>query len=1109
MSFLINKNDAVKICVSDFESEAVKIAVKNLTTDLNKVVGAKCSALGAEIIIGTVGVSDIIEEYITSYDLKVDGVIHKETYLHKIDGDKLIIAGSDRRGTIYGIYEFCENIGVSPWCFFGDVPVKTKEKIELSDDYYKKDYPTVEYRGIFINDEEELDNWVKLNMGEETIGVKTYEKIFELLLRLKANYIWPAMHVNSFNIKPENGALADKMGIVVGTSHCDMLMRSNNREWKPWLKSKGYENVEYDYSKEGRNRDILKEYWRESIEQNKDFEVSYTLGMRGIHDSGFEVRAFKDLTGDELLKAKIELLEMVISDQKQMLGDILDKDTLKTFVPYKEVLNLYDNGLNVPEDLTLIWSNDNYGHIRRYPGEKERKRKGGNGIYYHNSYWSPPCASYLFICSIPLAHTKNELKKAFNEGIQKLWVLNVGAIKPIEPETEFFLRYAWEITKETTTENVDTYMEQWVNKNFSGNHGAECADIFNEFDQIVNTRKVEHMENDVFSLTAYGDEWTDRLNRLKDLYDRTNAVYNEIPNEEKNAFYQLVLMKIHAGYYMNAQYYYADRSKLCYKRGMLNAAQKYTEYSIAFDDEKRKLVEYYNHHLSGGKWNGILTPEKFPPPVNAMHPICMPPIEIPEEGGLVVSVWNDECSIKFVKPAVKWIDIAPSGKESVKYEIDAPAWIELSKTRGISAVEDRIFISVSSSCKKSAGIITVSDLNHGKVTEIPVTVDFADTDCENIADGGVVSVDACSVSGEGWIKIDRLGRSHGALTEAAENGGTLEYKIYLTENSKNAVLEIHRFPSLNSTGQIRVGISVDGGGVIIAESDANDEWRGNWQKNIFNNVDKLYVNLGKLTEGEHKITFTAIDKYFAFSKFAVYTDARRENNTAPSACDARVLTHTADFYKEIILLPRPSVMACKNPTSDTLQITSVTVSDDRYADTICRKKLVQSGCSAFEENNGTVKINAAAVLSDTEFANVKNGEWAHCNSESYGRSSIGMYAEGALETLDAENAPCLNYAVNVGGGEYTVWLLTKITRRGDNYISVSIDGELVSVDKLYCKGKLWRYEAEQIWRWVPAAEISLTEGCHEMGIISRTVGIRFDRIYITKGNEFPPSDLCW
>lgn len=216
-------------------------------------------------------------------------------------------------------------------------------------------------------------------MKEPTIGVRTYEKVFELLLRLKANYIWPAMHVNSFNLKPENGALADRMGIVVGTSHCDMLMRSNNREWKPWIQKKGYADAVYDYSIEGRNREILKEYWQESVEQNRDFEVCYTLGMRGIHDSGFETKDLAGKTEEEIRTAKVELLEKIIADQREILQGTLGRETMMTFIPYKEVLELYDNGLEIPEDMTLVWANDNYGYIRRYPSEKEKTRRGGNG----------------------------------------------------------------------------------------------------------------------------------------------------------------------------------------------------------------------------------------------------------------------------------------------------------------------------------------------------------------------------------------------------------------------------------------------------------------------------------------------------------------------------------------------------------------------------------------------------------------------------------------------------------------------------------------------------------------------------------------------------------
>ena len=486
------------------------------------------------------------------------GRLRREAYQHSISEGQLVIAGSDRRGTIYGIYEFCEMLGVSPWYFWADVPVRKRQAFTLPKRYLKADYPSVEYRGIFINDEEELEAWVQNYMKEPTIGVKTYEKVFELLLRLKANYIWPAMHVNSFNLKPENGALADRMGLVVGTSHCDMLMRSNNREWKPWIRKKGYTDAVYDYSIEGRNRDILKEYWRESVEQNRDFEVCYTLGMRGIHDSGFETKNLEGKTAEEIRAAKVALLEKIIADQREILRDTLGRDTMMTFIPYKEVLELYDNGLEIPEDMTLVWANDNYGYIRRYPSEKEKGRRGGNGIYYHNSYWAPPSMSYVFLCSIPLAHTRNELQKAWDEGIRRLWVLNSGAMKPLEQEITFFLRLAWEIGKTgALTEDVDAFVADWIDRMFTGKIGRQVSGLLNDFSQLTNVRKLENMDYDAFSQTAYGDEAAVRIHRYEEMFAEGNALYGRLPAEERDAFFQMVLMRIHAAYFTSLSYYYS------------------------------------------------------------------------------------------------------------------------------------------------------------------------------------------------------------------------------------------------------------------------------------------------------------------------------------------------------------------------------------------------------------------------------------------------------------------------------------------------------------------------------------------------------------------------
>ena len=574
MDFRIGRGCPCIVEYADREPDAVKIAAENLKADLVKVFGRHVSESegtdGARIRIHTlellktpeetqvpqmpqaesagIGGSGEVPDACLKGLCDESGSRRKEAYSLWVQEGVLYITGTDRRGTVYGIYDLCERIGVSPWYFWADVPVKKKEEYLLPEGYGYQDYPSVEYRGIFINDEEELEAWAKSHMEEKSIGVRTYEKVFELLLRLKGNYIWPAMHVNSFNVKRENGALAEKMGIVVGTSHCDMLMRSNNREWKPWLAKKGYEGVKYDYSLPGRNREILQEYWRESVEQNREFEVCYTLGMRGIHDSGFETENLKGLSGEELKAAKIRLLQQVMTDQQRILRETLGRETMMTFVPYKEVLPLYDGGLEVPEDITLVWSNDNYGYIRRYPSEQEKKRKGGNGIYYHNSYWAPPGMSYVFLCSIPLAHTANELRKAYAEGVRKLWVINTGAMKPLEQEIEFFLRLGWEIgrddvenPKSCLTADVDAYVEDWIDRNFSGGCGRETAKLLNDFSQLTNVRKLEMMDYDAFSQTAYGDEAVVRIHAYERLFEQGNRIYGGLPEEEKAAFFQLVL----------------------------------------------------------------------------------------------------------------------------------------------------------------------------------------------------------------------------------------------------------------------------------------------------------------------------------------------------------------------------------------------------------------------------------------------------------------------------------------------------------------------------------------------------------------------------------------
>ena len=1177
MSVKISRYNYIKVDYEAGEPEAVVRAAGNLVRDLRRVLDCCPEPPGnvpfCRIIAGTLGVS---EEICRKAEIGLladeEGLPYKEAFLIQEKDGELLIAGSDRRGTVYGIYELCERyLGVSPWYFFGDVPVRRKQEIFFPDGFTRTDRPVVEYRGIFINDEEELEHWVQRYMGEDTIGAKTYEKIFELLLRLKMNYIWPAMHVNSFNLKKENGALADAMGIVVGTSHCDMLMRSNNREWKPWIKKKGYEEAVYDFSIPGRNREILKEYWRESVEQNRDFEVSYTLGMRGIHDSGFETKTLEGKTGKELLVAKMALLDTIISAQQEILKDTLSHETLKTFVPYKEVLELYDNGLEVPGDLTLIWVNDNYGYVRRYPGEEEKKRRGGNGIYYHNSYWAPPGGSYLFLCSIPLAHTRNELLKAYEEGIRKIWVTNFGAIKPLEQQISFYAALAWEAgRKDALTDNEELFLQKWIDDTFSGGFGKELAPCLLSFDQLTNTRKVEQMDMDAFSQTAYGDEAAGRIHRYEEMFQKVNHIWKALPRQEQDAFFQMIAMKFHAAYFTNLMYYYADRSVLCMEQGKDAAAAKYTRQGKLLDRARRSMIYYYNHVMSGGKWNGILTPEDFPPPRTAMHPAFMPPVgakgdasagevagKDPAEetrfasaasaAGPVISLWNEGSEIVFTRPAVKWLEIGNNSGRPLNCRISGPDWIRftesgLSETEIAVEYEERILFEADREkmddglgYEKDGGVIRrISDeivVTEGEekiLCRIPVSAlvwreedvaaegagsqespRYGNRVCAE--DDGRICVEAQSAAlSEGWKRIENLGRDSSALLESRKEGAALRYPVRVFSEG-SFLLELHRFPTLNSTGEIRVGISVDGGEVQVLESESKDEHCGKWKENVRNNVDKLYLQLPYMSAGVHVIGIHGMSRYFAFTRFVIYTDRRKENalgkdggnQSLPLFFDAGAFAK--EFYGEKAweLLPRPVYFLPGTPEGDSLTMEDIVFQPLRHGTQIPAWEIVERGRFPFKEREGIIRIETAAALLQSRNAYTLNGVWHWCNSPSHGESGLAMYIRKEGGRWEPERAPSLCYRIEAEGGDYQIWIRALMWGEDTSHFTIGIDGRVIPEKELYGGHAIWRYSNEQVWKWIPVYRAHLEKGEHLLQALALSSRLRFEQIYLTKGNELP------
>ena len=934
---LLEAGQKIRIIYSEKENSAVKCAILNLAEDIKKVcdcvvepgniTGRNAQENGPEIIVATMDTpwfSEIMPEAVLPAVEKIrdaQGVGRWEAYLHQISDNSFCIIGADRRGTVFGIYDLSEQIGVSPWYFWADVPVRKKKRFAFSNDYSKADWPDVQYRGIFLNDEEELDAWSKIHTKDDTIGPETYAHIFELLLRLKANYIWPAMHVNYFNSDPENGRLAEKMGIVVGTSHCDMLLRSNQNEWTPWLKKKNYENIRYDYSLSGENREIIQEYWAESVEMNRNYEVCYTVGMRGIHDSGFVTEVIDQdtsLTQSERTEKKIHLLEKVISDQREILKEVLGEEkgnsVPQTFIPYKEVLDLYDGGLQVPEDVTLIWVDDNFGYMRRYPGKEEQERKGGNGLYYHASYWASPGMSYLFFNSIPLAQTGNELKKCWESGIRKMWVLNVGALKPLEIDMEFFLRYSWEAGKNTrNTKDVTQFISRWINRNFSGNFGMDAAEIYNLFAQINNVCKPEHLQSDKFSQNAYGNEAKYRIDILKDLSDRAGKIYQFLPEEEKDAFFELFLMKLQASYYINASFYFADRSRFFWEQGGMQAADSYLEKSRQMDRRKQELLYYYNHLMQDGKWEGILTPESFSPPPTVLYPAAKPALVI---GAASLGVIREDNFIFHSHGGIeKIITLFNKGCGEIGYKAAVPKWLEVSETEGCVAAEKILTVRIRESERKICfeqgrtgqiiitgedGIRYEIEIQAEKETAYPYREHafYAEADGYISIPADGYSENVCTKEAA-WRKIEYLGRGWGAameaFLEAAQDRAIesdapgisdirqdcyLKYPFFL-ENSGAFLLEIHRFLTLNPTGKVRFAVGVDNERPVLIETDTVDEWKGCWKDAVMNDGEKLYHMLPWLSSGYHILKIYPVDQYVTLNKLVIYTEKWKESNFGP------------------------------------------------------------------------------------------------------------------------------------------------------------------------------------------------------------------------------------
>ena len=631
---LIYKKQTAEILISKDDFKVVEIAANDFASDIEKVSNRKPNIdFSAEnlsktiIIIGTLGKNQTIEKLITDQKLDVSKLENKrETFqIETINNpfpnveNALVIVGSDRRGTAFGVYEMSQKIGVSPWVWWADVAPEKRENLIISKTKFVSNEPSVKYRGIFLNDEDwGLNPWAAKTFEPETgnIGPKTYARIFELLLRLKANTCWSAMHevTRPFNEIPANAKTADDYGIVMGSSHAEPMLRNNVGEWKD-------DKAKYNFVT---NASGVVNYWEERLKTNGKYENIYTLGMRGIHDS--------QMQGVKTSAERVPLLEKIFGVQRALLGKYVNKNVAEIpqiFVPYKEVLADYRGDLKIPNDVTIVFPDDNFGYIRQFPNHEEQKRSGGFGVYYHISYLGRPL-SYLWLETTPPSLIFEEMSKAYANGMRDFWMLNVGDIKPAEIGIEFFMQMAYD-AKKWNVGNQNQFLKEWAKREFGAKNSAEIASIMDEYYRLGFERKPEHLQWFLPNETPRKSDLTEleTLTRLEDyasIRERAEVIYAKISPLKKDAFYELVLYPIRSASAANERFFAAELAEI-YKSQNRSDAIIWARKSILADKAIKRETKYFNETLANGKWNRIMSPEMNAGQWTSMRSVAPQPVE--------------------------------------------------------------------------------------------------------------------------------------------------------------------------------------------------------------------------------------------------------------------------------------------------------------------------------------------------------------------------------------------------------------------------------------------------------------------------------------------------
>jgi hypothetical protein len=905
---LIGDGTASPICVDPHDFPGVSRAANDLADDFRKVSGIAGSvtplsnSIGAQaILIGTLGKSAIIDQLIATQKLDVSAIRGKwESHItqvidHPVPGiDRaLVIAGSDKRGTVYGIYDLSRAMGVSPWYWWADVPVPHHDAVYFPNQRLVQGPPAVKYRGIFLNDEAPaLTAWSKKKFGG--LNHQMYVHVFELLLRLKANYLWPAMWGNAFNEDdPLNPQLADEYGIVMGTSHQEPMMRAQ-AEW-----DRRHEGADWNFATDPQG---MEKFWREGIARNKDYENIITLGMRGRDDT--------PMIKNGTIEQSMALLEKIVATQRQIIAEEVNPDVTKVpqmWCLYKEVQSYYENGLRVPDDVTLLWSDDNWGNLRRVPTAEERKRSGGAGIYYHFDYVGDP-RSYKWLNTNPLPKIWDQMNLAYRYGADRVWIVNVGDLKPMELPIDFFMHMAWD-PDSISRDQIGSFTPQWAAEQFGADHAPAIADILSKYAKFNGWRKPELLEPTTFSLINYleAERVSDAWQAISDEADHINA---QLPPQSRDAFFQLVLYPAKACATVAQLYITAGRNALYAKQGRASTNDEAAKVRVLFDLDQR-LSDQYNRGIAGGKWDHMMDQSHIgytgwkDPPHNVMP--TFQEVQVPNEASMGVAIEGSEAAwpgdggapalppFDSINQQQRWIDVFNRGATPFDFTAtSSQPWIKLSESAGQITKDKRLWVTIDwqrAPAGDATGSIVISRSGGETVSiEIQTVRSASFTRVSLHAFGGLTGPTALAASAPTrnlasgnvrWQEVPDYGRGGGAMeifpaTAASVlppgNSPHLEYDVLIPKPGPLQVDAIVGPTSDFVAGRaLRLAISIDDQPPqVLAINPKSPHEHADWQEAVKNNAKTIESTHTVTTAGVHTVKVWMVDPGVVLEQLIVH-----------------------------------------------------------------------------------------------------------------------------------------------------------------------------------------------------------------------------------------------